>query len=34
MPVRAVPWPCWIFHWLNGVYDGWRFHQSQNAPSP
>ena len=33
MPARGVPWPCWTFHWLNGVYDGWRFHQSQNAPS-
>jgi len=33
IPLRGVPWPCWSFHWLNGVYDGWRFHQSQNAPS-
>ena len=33
MPARGPPWPCWSFHWLNGTYDGWRFHQSQKAPS-
>ena len=33
MPAREVPVPCWSFHWLNEVYVGWRFHQSQNAPS-
>ncbi len=33
MPARDVPVPCWSFHWLNETYVGWRFHQSQNAPS-
>jgi hypothetical protein len=32
MPMRD-PADCWSFHWLKEVYDPWRFHQSQKAPS-